>query len=125
MRPPRSKRTFTLVEVLASLALVGIILPVAMGGISLAMGLGDAARHEARAAMLARSRLAEIVATGDWQSDETEGDFGEEWPGYTWRLAVQDWEEPGLTEVALTVTCAGGRAGRVVTMTTLVCSGSE
>jgi general secretion pathway protein I len=124
-RRKTARGAFTLVEVLASLALVGIILPVAMAGISLAMGLGDSARHNAEAATLARSRLTEIVATGDWQSDSTQGDFGDEWPRYSWQLNVEDWEEPGLKEVTLSVLRPQGRSKRTVTMTTLVYAGGE
>jgi general secretion pathway protein I len=101
--PSRGRAGFTLVEVLASLALVGVLLPTAMAGIMLAMGMGDRARHRTEAAMLARGKLDEMLVTGDWQSAQTTGDFGEEWPGYTWELNVTDWEESTCREVALTV----------------------
>jgi general secretion pathway protein I len=94
---------FTLVEVLASLALVGVVLSTAMAGIALAMGLGDAARHRTEAAVLARGKLDEMLVSGGWQSSRTEGDFGDRWPGYTWELNVTDWQEAPHREVTLTV----------------------
>lgn len=94
---------FTLAEVLVSLALVGVLLPTAMAGITLAMGLGDSARHRTEAATLARSKLDELLVTGDWQSSRTEGDFGEPWPGYTWELDVTPWEGATCSEVTLRV----------------------
>lgn len=102
--PSRGRRAgFTLAEVLVSLALVGVLLPTAMAGITLAMGLGDSARHRTEAATLARSKLDELLVTDEWQSSRTEGDFGEPWPGYTWELDVAAWEESTCSEVTLTV----------------------
>ncbi len=121
----RHRRGFTLVEVLASLALVGAILPVAMAGISLAMGLGETARQRTEAAMLGRSKLAEVMATGDWQSAETKGDFGDEWAGYSWQLTISEWEEPQVSEVTLTVDWTARGQERTVSMTTLGYVGSE
>jgi len=121
----RHRRGFTLVEVLASLALVGAILPVAMAGISLAMGLGETARRRTEAAVLARSKLAEVMATDEWQSAETKGDFGREWPGYSWQMTVGEWEEPQISEVTLTVAWTARGQQRTVSMTTLGYVGSE
>ncbi len=121
----RRRRGFTLIEVLVSLALVGAILPAAMAGISLAMGLGVTARQRTEAAILARSKLAEMMATGDWQSSATRGDFGDEWPQYSWQVAVSEWEEPQVSEVALTVTWKARGQTRSVVMTTLGYAGSE
>lgn len=116
---------FTLVEVLASLTLVGLVLPVAVGGISLAMGLGRESRQRTEAAALAQSKLVEAVATGDWQGARDDGDFGDEWPDYSWEMLVDDWEEPGITEVAVTVSWTARGRERTVTMTTLAYGGGE
>jgi general secretion pathway protein I len=116
---------FTLVEVLASLALVAAILPAAMAGVSLAMGLGNAARQRTEAITLAHSKLSEVIATDEWQSGDAGGDFGEDWPQYEWRLVVADWEEAGLSEVSVDVTWTARGADQVVTVTTLAYAGSE
>jgi len=110
---------FTLVEVLASLALAGIILPAAMAGVSVAMGLDDAARARTEAATLARGKLDEVIATEDWQTAETRGGFGEEWPRYSWELEIGEWDEPGLSEVTVTVRRAGGLREVAVSVSTL------
>jgi len=124
--PARGHRAgFTLVEVLVSLALVGVLLPTAMAGITLAMGLGDSARHRTEAAMLARGKLDEMLVTGDWQSSQTEGDFGEEWPGYTWELDVADWEESTCSEVTLTVRWTSRGHDYNTSLTTLTYVGGE
>ncbi|MCD6417143.1 MAG: prepilin-type N-terminal cleavage/methylation domain-containing protein [Planctomycetes bacterium] len=98
-----NREGFTLAEVLVSLALVGIILPTAMAGVSLAMKMEETARYRTEAASLASGKLAELIDTGEWQSAETKGDFGEDWPDYSWQIQVEDWEETGVSEVTLTV----------------------
>lgn len=118
-RAPRGRGAFTLVEVLASLVLVGVILPAAMAGVSLAMGMEETARGRTEAAVLAGSKLAELTATGAWQTAETEGDFGEHRPAYSWRLQVEEWEEPGLSRVVVTVERTAARGALSVTVSTL------
>ncbi len=125
-RPKRpAEGRFTLIEVLASLALVGIVLPAAMAGITLAMSLGDASRHRTEAAVLAGGKLAEVMATGEWLDGDEEGDFGDEWPGYSWEVEVGDWEEAEVSEVVLVVRWTARRQEYALTVTTLGYAGSE
>ena len=122
---PALRGAFTLVEVLATLALAAIILPVAMRGISLATSLAGQAKRQMEAASLAESKLAELVATGDWQGADLSGDFGPESPGYRWSADVADWESETLRQVAVTVEWTARSARRTVTLTTLVYVGSQ
>jgi general secretion pathway protein I len=96
------RRGFTLIEVLATLMLLGIVLPVAMRGVSLSLAAASRARHLAEASSLADTKLNELVATQAWTTGGVSGDFGEQHPGYTWtcQAASRDY---GLTEVAVRV----------------------
>lgn len=126
MRSRADRRAgFTLVEVLASLALVGAIVPVAMAAVSLAMNLGTAAQQRTEAATLAHSRLAESLATEDWMEGGAEGDFGEDWSRYAWALSVDDWGEVGVSELTVTVTWTARGAEQKVALSTLAYAGSE
>jgi prepilin-type N-terminal cleavage/methylation domain-containing protein len=116
---------FTLAEVLVSLVLVGVILPVAMGGITLAMGLCDDARHRTEAATLARGKLAEVMATGEWQSSQTEGGFGDAWPDYSWQIDVTPWQEPECSQVTFTVRWIARGKEDAASLTTLAYAWSE
>jgi prepilin-type N-terminal cleavage/methylation domain-containing protein len=116
---------FTLAEVLASLALVGVILPTAMAGVALAMGLSNAARHGTEAATLAAGKLAELTATGEWQAGQTEGDFGDERPGYRWEMDVAGWEEAECSLVTLTVLWTERGHERSLALSTLTYAASE
>src|SRR4051812_32907857 len=61
-RMPVPRRGFTLVEVLATVAFIAIVLPVAMQGISLSVRTAGNARKQAEAAILAQSKLDETLA---------------------------------------------------------------
>jgi prepilin-type N-terminal cleavage/methylation domain-containing protein len=90
IHPPR--RAFTLIEVLATIALLGIVLPVAMQGVSIATGIASTARHRSEAGALAQSKLGELLATQQWANGGVlSGDFGQDWPDYRWEAQVSEW----------------------------------
>ena len=119
--PGRAGRrgAFTVVEVLATLALAGIVLPAVVHGILLCLGTAGYARQQAQAASLAQSKLAEIVAAGELYDAETTGDFGEDLPGYRWAAEINEWEDSRLVQVDVAVTwIRRGRQRQVTVMYT-------
>ena len=124
-REPNRQRAFTLVEVLATLALVAIILPVAMEGISLATTMAGVAKQKMEAASLAETTLAELLATGAWQNGDLSGDFGPEQPQYHWIAEVRDWEATTLRRMDVHVQWTARGQERSVTLTTLVYTGNQ
>jgi len=126
---------FTLIEVLVSLVLLAILIPVIMHGISLAAGAASISVRRTQAAALCSSKLHELIATGQTQAGAQSGDFADEYPGYTWTANVQPWMQPGvaqqdlsnqnqsLDEMDVTITWKG-KTGQPewITMSTLVYS---
>jgi prepilin-type N-terminal cleavage/methylation domain-containing protein len=106
-RPPRPAKAFTLVEVLATILLLAIVLPVVDRGIASATGAGSTARYRTEAAQLAESKLSELIATGSWNTGNRSGDFGSDWPGYRWDAEVSNWANDtqgvGLQQLDVTV----------------------
>ena len=103
---PRQVQRFTLAEILVALVFVAVVVPVAVHGIRVASRVSIAADREFTAVELGESKLADLMLTGDWQHEDSDGDFGDEWPGYRWELVTETWEEDSevlLTEVTLTV----------------------
>ncbi|MGA2500357.1 MAG: type II secretion system protein [Tepidisphaeraceae bacterium] len=94
---------FTLPEVLATMVLMGIVLPVVMSGMSAALAASSRARSTAQAATLGETKLSELIATSQWSSASGGGDFGPDWPGYRWecQTVTRDY---GATEIVLKVT---------------------
>jgi type II secretion system protein I len=77
---------FTLLEVLVAFAVLAVmivpILQVFGGG----LGMTESARAHTTAALLARSKLAEVGVLGMLAEGETTGSF--EVPGYSWRQSI-------------------------------------
>ena len=122
---PHRRPAFTLVEILATLVLVAIILPVAMSGISLALSVADESRRETEAASLAQNKMAEIIATGLWQTASLGGDFAPDWPDYRWSAQVTDWQVTTLRQVDVLVLWTNRGRERSVKVSTLVYTGTS
>jgi len=123
------RRGFTLIEILVTLVLVAIILPVAMSGISLALRVANESRRQTEASALAETKMAEIVAGQQWNSASLSGDFAPDWPEYRWTAQFTDWqstrEGPQLRQLDVQVLWKRRGQDRSVTLTTLVYTGSS
>ncbi|MBL7189555.1 MAG: type II secretion system protein [Phycisphaerae bacterium] len=111
---------FTFIELLATMVLIGIIMPVAMHCIALCAGLGGQARRQIEAASLARTRLTELTVSDDWKTSQKDGDFGKDWPGYRWTAEVSSWTDSTMSQLDLTVFWQSRGKERMVTLSTLV-----
>jgi len=116
----RRRRGLTLIEVLATIVLMGIVLPAAMQGISQCVRAASLARQKSEAAGLAEGKLNELIATGDWQFGVTSGDFGEAWPEYHWKAGTSEFTDPTLQQLSVQVYWTSRNEQRDVTLTTLV-----
>ena len=126
---PRPRRGFTLIEVLAAMALTSIVLPVAMRGISVCANTASDARHRAEATGLAEAKLNELIATNQFQGGVMAGDFGADWPDYHWSAELVNWSPVNavdngngntISELDLHVTWNGRGSERSLTQSTLV-----
>ena len=116
-------RGFTLIEVLVTLALMGIVLPVAMRGISISVAQARFARNSAEAAALGQSKLNEIVAviqTQQMNNLGTAGDFGQQWPAYTWSYEEVYNTELAVIEASLYVQWSEPNGPRVLRIPTMI-----
>jgi hypothetical protein len=105
--------------VLAALVLIGIVLPVAMRGMSLALAAAGHARHTAEATSLAEAKLNELITYGEWTAAGASGDFGADWPDYQWK-AQSYARDFGLTEVIVQVIWTERSRERSLNIATLV-----
>lgn len=111
---------FTFIELLATVVLLGIIMPVAMRSIGLCTRLGGQSRRQIEAASLACTKLTELTSSQDWETGEKSGDFGSEWPGYRWTAVVSNWTDSAVSQFDLTVVWQSQGQQRSVTLSTLV-----
>ena len=98
-----NRRGFTFAELLAAMLFLAIVIPVAVHALTVANRAGTLADRKRIAAQLANRQLTEAVVTDAWRDAEQEGDFGEDWPGYKWKMAEEAWEEDTLRLLTVTV----------------------
>ncbi len=87
-------RGFSLLEILIAVAIIGIVFTTVLKMHSQTIAMNDAAGFYSRAPLLAQTRLSRLQMDPD-EAFDTSGGFGENFPGYTWTLEINDVE---LTE---------------------------
>ncbi|MBM4027394.1 MAG: type II secretion system protein [Planctomycetes bacterium] len=112
---------FTFVELLVTVTLISILLPIVMQTISLCTRVAGQSRREIEAVSLARAKLTELTAAQDWESGSNRGDFGTDWPGYEWTIGIANWAyDTALRQLEVTVSWRSMGRQRTVTLSTLV-----
>ena len=101
---------FTLVEVLAALAFMAIVIPVAVEGLRVANLAGQVGQRKAVAARIAERALNEWIVTGQSQMARQSGTVREGVVDYTWSIRTQPWNQDTMRLVTVsTVYQAQGR----------------
>jgi prepilin-type N-terminal cleavage/methylation domain-containing protein len=113
------KSAFTLAEVLATMVLLTILLPVVMHGVSLSVQAADSARHSSQAAELAQSKLAELVTSSQLNGGTLSGDFSPEFPQYKWQSSAVS-RDLGILEVGIEVSWDERGRNKTVDLTTWI-----
>jgi general secretion pathway protein I len=91
---------FTLLEVMIALAVMSIVLVSVYRMHSQSLTMNTAARFYTLAPLLAQNKMAELEALSSDGFPDNSGDFGEQYPGYSWRSSVADVSSEVLGEVA-------------------------
>ena len=100
----RRLRAFTLAEVLAALALMAIVIPVAIEGTAVANRAGQLGLRKAAATRIAQRILHETVVSGSASQLGERGTIQEGNSVYEWELFTQPWEVDAMDEVTVLVT---------------------
>ena len=119
MKTSSKRRGFTLVEVLAAMVLMGIVLPVAMRGVSLAVAAAGHARHLSEASSLAETKLNELLVVDAPSAAGTSGDFAPDHPEYQWKCDSQQ-RDYNMTEFVLTVSWQEQGQPRTFALSTMI-----
>ena len=111
---------FTFVEILAALVFLAILVPAVLEGITLASRASVIAERSALATELAQNKLGELTLNDQWATGETQGDFGEDWPGMRWKATQSTWEMDAMTVLTLEVFFQVQGQEKSVSLSTLV-----
>jgi general secretion pathway protein I len=95
---------FTLMEVMIAMAILAIALVAVFQLQSQSISMSTDSRFMTTAALLAQSKMVEAEAGSNLVNHSEDGDFGPDYPQYTWRLEVGDTKLPQFKKIEVTVT---------------------
>ena len=91
---------FTLLEVMIAVALIAIALVTLLGSQSQSVSYANSAKFETMAALLAQSKMSEILIQDAGALSGDSGDFGDDYQGYAWEATVSDVSIAGLDTIS-------------------------
>jgi type II secretory pathway pseudopilin PulG len=99
----RTRSAFTLAEVLAALAFMAIVIPVAVEGLRIANLAGQVSQRKAVAMRVAERVLNEMAVTGQMRSSAQNGSLQEGFQEYAWSMRSEPWPEDAMRLVTVQV----------------------
>lgn len=94
---------FTLAEVLAALALMAVVVPVAIQGVGIASRAGLLGQRKAAAARVASRVLNEMIVTQQLQESNSQGSLEQGGVTYEWTLESESWTDDAINLVSVRV----------------------
>ena len=91
---------FTLLEVMVALAIMSIVLVSVYRMHSQSLTMNTEARFYTQAPLLAQKKMAELVENATSVFPEDSGDFGDNFPDYSWQVSTTEVSSEILGEVA-------------------------
>ena len=104
-------RGFTLLEVMVAVAILAIALVAILKANLQTIDTLVETRERTTVSLLAASKMAEIESVGAAEWSEFRGDFGEDYPGFTWQVETAPTEVEGLMRVTVIVQAKEGVGG--------------
>jgi general secretion pathway protein I len=83
---------FTLLEVMIAVALIAIALVTLIGAQAQSVAIATGSRFDTMAPMLAQWKLTEVHLQDFEQLNDATGNFGEQYPHFSWKLEVEETE---------------------------------
>ena len=99
----RARAAFTLAEVLAALAFMAIVIPVAVEGLRIANLAGQVGERKATAARIAERVLNELIVTGQLRGAIQNGVVQEGAQQYQWSMRSEPWPADAMLLVTVQV----------------------
>lgn len=93
LRAPRHRPGFTLIEVLTTIVVLVVALPVIVQGFHAASRVAIRARQRATATTMAQTEMEDVIAEQSWYNLPMSGDEKHVGTVYTWNAVTQDWPD--------------------------------
>ncbi len=104
-------RGFTLLEVMVAVAILAIALVAILKANVQSLDALVETRERTTVSLLAASKMAEIESVGAAEWSQFRGDFGEDYPRFSWQVETAPTEVEGLMRVTVTVQAEEGVVG--------------
>ena len=95
-----SQHGFTLIEIMAAISIIAIVLVSVYKLHAQSVAMTSEVRFYATAPMLAQKKMAEIESKSIKDVSDESGDFGDQFPNYSFNIAISDVESKELGNVA-------------------------
>lgn len=105
-RPVKNRDGFTLIEVMVALAILSGAVITLVASFNYHLGAADRSRQEVLSTVLGMEKIEETRLAGS--SSGLEGDFGEAYPGFSWKLLEEDSGLKGVKRHELKVSNGKG-----------------
>jgi general secretion pathway protein I len=102
-RPDKTMKGFTLMEVMIAMVILAVALIAILQSQSQSISMFTDSRFMTTAALLAQSKMAEVEAGSIQDTNSKDGDFGTDYPDYTWHLEIGDTQIPKFRKIEITV----------------------
>jgi general secretion pathway protein I len=100
----KKAKGFTLMEVMIAIAILAIALVSIFQLQSQSISMSTDSRFMTTAALLAQSKMVEIETASTLSDKTDDGDFGPDYPQYTWHLEISDTQLLQFKRIEVTVT---------------------
>jgi general secretion pathway protein I len=94
---------FTLLEVMLAMSILAIALVAVFQSQSQSISMMARSRFDTAAPLLAQAKMAEIEAVSSTDLTSDSGNFGDDYPGYSWSFERMETEIPGVEKVEVAV----------------------
>jgi general secretion pathway protein I len=95
---------FTLIEIMIAMTILAGALVIIYQLQSQSISMSADSRFMTTASLLAQSKMVEVEAGSTLANHKEDGDFGPDYPPYTWHLEVSDTQLPLFKKIEVTVT---------------------
>lgn len=90
------RQGFTLLEVMVAMSIMAIVLVSVYRLQSQTLTMSLESRFSTQAPLLAQGALSQFEKSQRREFASDQGDFGREFPGYRWKITVEDMPSPSL-----------------------------
>ena len=98
-----SSSGFTLLEVMIAMAILAIALVAVFQSQSQSISMVGQARFATTASLLAQSKMAEVETMDPGEINADSGDFGDDFPDYSWKVDLTETQVENVKKIEVTV----------------------